>query len=302
MKFNEFWTLKRCVEQRNPQIAKLSLRQFYDQELHARIAEKTQDDYSDVVATEYSWLENDRAFYNVYPAIIKCLGHTSLKVRLENIGAFRTTAICFPVGHEPKLSNGILNAFLFGVFTGYTDVFTKEFHDTFMFMLLMDRTNVDGKRSFSSMVGAEKDMMLLSDLAEDVPSDKKTILSLAVGVSLLSKDPRFTEPILLNRDKDKQFRTDAERDLAVDRARRRGVNGMTIGKDIEVSPHIRRPHFGIRWTGPGAAVPRLVPVNGCLVMKSRLLPIPTGYLGPDDVECPDQDLVSSEHANQSAAN
>lgn len=49
---------------------------------------------------------------------------------------------------------------------------------------------------------------------------------------------------------------------------------------IEVSPHCRRPHFAIRWTEKGHSVPKLVPVNGCLVNRSKLLPVPTGYLGP----------------------
>lgn len=54
--------------------------------------------------------------------------------------------------------------------------------------------------------------------------------------------------------------------------------------DIEVSPHCRRPHFGIRWTEKGHSVPRLVPINGCLVNRSKLFPIPTGYLGSEELE------------------
>ena len=54
----------------------------------------------------------------------------------------------------------------------------------------------------------------------------------------------------------------------------------TSGKDFErtVSPHMRVPHFAIRWTGKGRTKPKLVPVKGSLVNREKILPIPTGYL------------------------
>ena len=97
---------------------------------------------------------------------------------------------------------------------------------------------------------------------------------------MLSKDPEFAVRILLNRDRKRidRLNTPEKMQLAVDRAIRNGRNGWTLGEHLEVSPHTRRPHFAIRWTGLGKTVPKLRPIKGCVVKSSRLYPIPTGYM------------------------
>lgn len=62
----------------------------------------------------------------------------------------------------------------------------------------------------------------------------------------------------------------------VEKARRRGVIGWDLGKNIETGPHMRRPHFGIRWKGTGRSRPELVPVRGCIV-NGKKLRMPEGY-------------------------
>ncbi len=88
-------------------------------------------------------------------------------------------------------------------------------------------------------------------------------------------DERFVDPILLQRDQTKPLDDDA-RKRAKNRAVRNGVHGFELGKDLQVSPHFRRPHFAIRWTGQGRKVPRLVMVRGCYINKG-LTTVPTGY-------------------------
>lgn len=97
---------------------------------------------------------------------------------------------------------------------------------------------------------------------------------------MLACDSRYCEPILLNRDKQKRL-TEEDKKKAQNRARNRGVYGFDIGKDVEISPHFRRPHFAIRWTGEGRKVPKLVPVKGAVINKRLLEEIPTGYDGDE---------------------
>jgi hypothetical protein len=107
-----------------------------------------------------------------------------------------------------------------------------------------------------------------------------------VTICLLADDHSIITPDVLSSDRDRyESETDeAWKQRAVDRARRRGVVGWSIGADYEVCPHYRRPHFGLRHTGKGRSVPRIVPIKGAVVHRSRLTEVPTGYMLPDGTE------------------
>jgi hypothetical protein len=105
---------------------------------------------------------------------------------------------------------------------------------------------------------------------------RNLIVKLAIGVLMLASDHEFVTPIRLSADAGKELT--AEEITA--RAKKRGVFGYEIGKEFEqseVSPHLRRPHFAIRWTGKGSAIPKLVPVKGSIVKRSELTSVPTGF-------------------------
>lgn len=109
------------------------------------------------------------------------------------------------------------------------------------------------------------------------PEDMDLIKS-AVGVLLLARDPDFFQPSILN--KDEHRRDSFDMGFLVDRAKRRGKFGFELGRNIDVCPHMRRPHFAIRWTGKGGSVPRLVPVKGSIIHRSKAMEIPSGFDGP----------------------
>jgi hypothetical protein len=97
-----------------------------------------------------------------------------------------------------------------------------------------------------------------------------------VGVLMLAADEEYIAPILIRGDADKAKTEDDVKRLA-DKARRRGLVGYDIGRDIEVSPHIRMPHFGLRWTGEGRKIPKIVPIKGSVINKKLVAEVPTGY-------------------------
>ena len=162
------------------------------------------------------------------------------------------------------------------------DMRTQKMHECSAIRLLLDTRDDSGRRQEKSLSLQFEGNGLLSEFEID-QVEIKPLVSIAIGVAMLAQDERFAEPILLKRDQGKQL--DAEGlQRAIERAKRNGRNGMTIGRTLELSPHFRSPHFGIRWTGKGRTVPKLVPVKGCVVSRNKLYPIPTGYLGVDDEE------------------
>lgn len=101
-------------------------------------------------------------------------------------------------------------------------------------------------------------------------------IRLICTLGLLGGDPDIVQPDVLERDR---RRYDDTRDSAiVDRAVRRGKRGWLVGAQLDVSPHYRRPHFALRWTGEGRHVPRIVPVKGAVVHRHKLTELPSGQL------------------------
>ena len=96
---------------------------------------------------------------------------------------------------------------------------------------------------------------------------------------LLKDDPELIAPLPLDKDREKW---EATHDLAlIEKAARRGKRAWAVGRDIEVAPGFRRPHFAIRWCGKGRVDPRLRPIKGCLVHRRQIEDVPTDWLGPD---------------------
>ena len=73
--------------------------------------------------------------------------------------------------------------------------------------------------------------------------------------------------------------TDTSDQKYIDKAHRRGKIGWNVGRQIEVAPHYRRPHMTLVWTGPGRAVPRVVPRRGSVVHRDVIARVPSGFDG-----------------------
>lgn len=101
----------------------------------------------------------------------------------------------------------------------------------------------------------------------------REIVKLCVSLCLIGQgDTDILEPDVLSKDAHKKI-TDVE----INRAHRRGKIGWNVGKEISVSPHWRRPHPAIVWTGKGRKIPRLVMRKGSLVKRDAVEKVPTGY-------------------------
>jgi hypothetical protein len=109
-------------------------------------------------------------------------------------------------------------------------------------------------------------------------------MKLYCTLALLDKESELIDGVVFNADRRKYDETGNEK--YVEKARRRGTVGWDIGRHVEVVPHYRRPHFGIRHTGPGRKIPRVRPIKGSIVHKKKIGDMPTGYLDSDTGETP----------------
>lgn len=204
------------------------------------------------------WQIGGCPFFEVYPKVAEGLSRTPLDTQAADIPRtvihdLGVLCVKFPLGMMP----GIDFAFLSAVHEGLNRIENR----TDFFVIYEDRFAWNTIEPGSLPSQREEPF---HDLA----------MSVLIGVMFLASDPEIIKPILIKKDARKH-----PTDERIQRARRRGVYGFTVGEDIERSPHWRRPHFAIRWTGKCGKIPKLVPVKAACVGKEKLLNIPTGYEG-----------------------
>lgn len=235
---------------------------------------------------EACWYLDCRPYYKVWPAICPALGRLKLDIPGERLAlGDRSWGCCmrFCVGAEPSAGAGdkwkvrtILVNYCDTTDTVSVDArFNGDMLGSVIPVLLTDKT-----------IEEELQRMRIEQwfVVQDQEHEDASIwcVRAALTVLLLRNDPDFVVPDVLAKDRHKYDATKDPKYIA--KAKRRGIVGWRIGESYESCPHIRRPHFGLRWTGKGKAIPRIVPVKGSVVHRKKLTEVPTGYLTPDGIE------------------
>lgn len=219
--------------------------------------------FIEIIHAENLWIRSTRPYYKVWPSIIQPLLRTPLNIALGEVPSNGPKVIVLRTASYAALVHRWERDRLIAVSPGSED-----------------RIEIIGGDSIetqlrSPFLGAGKSVDCLS---------LEQILRLYVGVQLLCSDARFINPDVLDRDK-KKFESSGDRKFA-ERAKRRGKFGWNVGEHLESVPHLRRPHFGIRYGywGGEEITPRLRPVKGAVVHRDKMRRIPTGYITPEGVE------------------
>lgn len=230
--------------------------------------------------SERHWHTSGRPFFNVYPSVLNALKNTTLQIDPKDIPesiVHELGAICvkFPIGfqHPMKLDarsfmlvvsertivkGSVVPVKSVGVSVGLND-----------FDVVLSMSCQYGKVFENCEAGSPSGL----GYTDDEHEIRKYISRIGLGVLMLAADPDFLKPIVLKKFGNVEHPTSDQ----IDKSKRRGVFGFSIGESIEVAPHIRRPHFAIRWTGKGREVPRLVPVKGSLIHRNKMTTVPTGF-------------------------
>jgi hypothetical protein len=269
---------------------------------------------------ELNWYHQSRPYYKAYPSIIKSLCSIKLDYSYEcPLVPMGSIAIRFAAGFEPSTPSGFkIGAILISQCTvdvrEQTTGRLEEQHRALLMMIQSDDIEAsEGNNSYAfalkpssvdSSVTIEQIISRGTVTGHLRGSDEETrmVQSLATRIALticfLADDPSIVTPEVLSADRERYAtETDEEwKRRAEERAKRRGVVGWNIGAEYEVCPHYRRPHFGIRHTGKGRTVPRIVPIKGAVVHRSKLTEVPTGYILPDGTEVESGKVVSENRA------
>lgn len=229
---------------------------------------------------ENRWMAHSSPYYNVYPSIYDML----TRLDLGNI--------CFACLENPVRNTPILARFpetrpFLGKIKSM--LFYQQSNETHSGVhILVDLGNKDRFGAVDScfyLLAGEFGNCVMESVdhtAEKLDEqtwnydEHKKITKMICTLCLLGDSPELIQPEVLKADEHKLTGQHAIEAL-VAKARRRGKYGFTVGKDIEVMPHYRRPHLALVWYGPGKKKSKIIPRKGSIVHRSKVEKIPTGY-------------------------
>jgi len=241
------------------------------------------------LSLEASWYSGLRPYYKVWPSICDCL--TTLKLDIPGAslalgGHVFTCCLRFPIDNEPVVDRESVGSLLYSycppiagkraAVRFYPMCVGREKHPFSFFEL----TSANVEETVEQLEEAE---FLTAGQRERCSTAMFSWCArIGVTVLMLRNDPSVITPEVLAKDRRKYDETKDPKYVA--KAKRRGIVGWRLGESYESCPHIRRPHFGLRWTGKGKTIPRIVPVRGSVVHRKKLTDVPTGYLTPEGIE------------------
>ena len=100
-------------------------------------------------------------------------------------------------------------------------------------------------------------------------------MRIVATLCLIANNPEFVCPEVLARDEEKYERTKDKK--YVERAKRNHKVGWTVGKHIEMSPHLRNGCLALYWTGCGRTVPKIRWRKGSIVHRDIVQKVPQGW-------------------------
>lgn len=231
---------------------------------------------------ELAWYEHCQPYYKIWPAIIPSLLRIPLEVTADSI-SLPLPAISMRVADCGESLRAVLV-----YYEQRDDIPVNGARDMTMLIQTASYKRIFVGLSLRPGSTVEDSLKRAGWFYSTGTNDNeanecaKRAIRLSVAVSLMAVDPSIIKPEVLNVDKDKFDATNDDKYIA--KAKRRGVVGWNIGEDIESMPHFRRPHFALRHTGKGGAIPKIVPVKAAVVHRSKMTQVPTGYVLPDGTE------------------
>jgi hypothetical protein len=239
------------------------------------------------ILVEDAFVKSHRPFYRLYPGIITPLTRIGIeKVRVEDVRLpVNGLSLEFPKEYPLQLIFPLDNKDI--TFTLLAlGIVTYNEH----WRIFLQTDSDDVSLNFPSKGTIEE--YLKDHPVPVLQRTTRTLFQIVLGVCLLpTDDSSLVQPIVLRKDAAKYNASGDEK--FIEKARRRGLVGWDIGKDIPtpeeieemranhergmITPHFRMGHFAIRYKGPGGMFPEVTWVRETFVNKDLIHKVPQGY-------------------------
>ena len=230
-----------------------------------------------IAAFEAAWIENKRPYYDIYPSIIPALEKLEMDFPLDTIKmpyGLSELLVRYPVGYCNIRS----------IFMGYHFDPQNTEHCLMLSVQANKESDPDdldrGLVSFAWQPGTNG-----ADVVREIYGNEKKIYIIdqmakafktAIAICLIGEDPSLVERCILSKDMSKV--NEANMDRLVDKAKRRGKFGFTLGRELEMIPHLRRPHMWWKPYGPGRKFRKFCLRKGSVIHKDVVNQVPSGNL------------------------
>lgn len=240
-----------------------------------------------------TWVEERRPYYSVYPSLIKMLTKIDLsKVSSKQMvlpQGLTSLSIRLPQGHE-------IGGEVRSVWIHQNSLYVDDKYVPGIALGIDHGEISEGTPVYLMRTFPQSDLSIEDEL-EDLPKSARehqgkqlsfdhnlAAIRLACTVCLMGNDSDILSPEVLSKDADRAC--DQNIELLVEKARRRGKVGWTLGKNMETIPHYRRPHPFLAWTGTGKKIPKIVMRSGSIVHRKAVEAVPTGFHSDEQCQHP----------------
>lgn len=300
MKFFDYTTIYEVVKKQHPHIV--------DRErwLEANTVPLQKKGFLTQAMAENAWVRCRRPYFNVWPGITEALMRVKLDLPTESLDfPLPQLLLRFPEGDPLPCGTEFAKTIFFSMAVSGIEGRGKHRDPTKaeVVPLLCYWMDFGHTKEYATAVSwaaielkagntVEREMELIeSSRGSEMTQKDRTMhidairdaMRMIVAVTLLGIDSEMVVPDILSKDKGKVPEGQPIPQKLIEKAHRRGKIAYDIGKELddshrEGSPHYRRPHFGLRWTGKGGSIPKIVPIKGTVVGRKKMTEVPTGYL------------------------
>jgi len=286
---------------------------FYCAKIEA--CKKLGGDILNILQSEGLWIKNRRPYYKVYPCMVDAMCRLRLNAKFPCPDIPQgQLSIRFALGKEPSTKDGIKIGSLFvcnanlrrrtsGIeskgMTIIANLLNPPNRDFKPFVITFDPNPHHYKSVEDLLENGQDPNSSLRNEQEPYRTMRKEVQALAIRIALttcmLADDPEIVTPdVLVEHQKNYDKASEEWKRKAEKKARRIGKVGWNIGKNLEIIPHFRRPHWAIRHFGPkGNSVPKVVKVKHSVVHRDRLTTVPNGRMLEDGTEIEDGKAVAT---------
>lgn len=248
------------------------------------------------MAAERDWFDLERPYYNVWPSVFQMIEEVDLDVPVKCLNLpFSVMAMCFADGTKHGLASCLISVNQVNDSRRITLSANVLLNGEIVSVWRMGQINENESfavfaRSGGGNYSRHSDGLMKQD---DEDAILRLLCHIFCGVAILANDSTLVQPIVLNRDLMKYKSADeATKKYLEDRAARINGRGFSVGENLEselkaessVSPHIRKPHMALFWTGKGRITPVLKLRRGAYVHRSEVTQVPTGFMDRESQE------------------